>query len=114
MVIQIRTDSLNWHMPQNIDPEADYTDFPLSFDGILTNGVDNILVKGAEGFPVKRKTFENSTKGIVFLHSKKQVAALETYPQTSIWFSNDIKAHHKQVIAAAIISLLSISNSTMR
>ncbi len=110
MTIQIRSDSLDWHMEQkNGKYDADYDDYPLLFDRILTNGVDNIFAKGAEAFPVTRKLFGNTTKGIVFIYNKKQVAALQTYPETFIWFSKDIKEPHKQVIAASIISLLSIN-----
>ncbi|MEO8772195.1 MAG: hypothetical protein ABI402_19000 [Ferruginibacter sp.] len=112
--IQTRSDSLNWQMTQDNDQEDDDLEFPLSFKGILTNGADKILAEGADGFPVKRKTFANSTKGIVFLYKKKQVAALETYPETSIWFSNDINKNHKQVIAAAIISILSLLKYVMK
>jgi len=109
--VQVKTDSLIWHMPPNDDQHADYDDFPLSFDRTLTNGLDKIIVTGAEGFPTKRKLFKNATRGVVFLYNKKQVAALETYPDTSIWFSNDINEVHKEVIAAVIISLLSPSDS---
>ena len=112
--IQIKTDTLNWQMPLNPDQYtdySDYSDFTSSFDRVLTNGVDNIMAKEADGFPIKRKLFKNSARGIVFIYNKKQVAALETYPETSIWFSKDIKPNHKQVIAAAMISFLSIRNS---
>ena len=101
-------------MPPKDDEHADYEDYPLQFDRVLTNGLDNIIVTGADGFPVKRKSFENHTKGIVFIYNKKQVAAFETDPETSIWFSKDIMQNHKQAIAAVIISLLSTSESIMR
>lgn len=114
VMVQVKTDSLNWRMPATDDQHADYNDYPLSFDRVLTNGVDKIYVQGADGFPVKRRMYENHTKGIVFVYNKKQLAALETYPETTIWFSNDIKANHKQVIAAVIISLLSTSSSVMK
>lgn len=110
MVIQIRSDSLNWRLSQYNDQFDDYSDFPLLFDGELTNGKDKIQVRGAEDFPMKKNIFGNQTQGIVFYFNRKQVAALETYPQATIWFSNTIQEHHKQVIAAVMISWLSITN----
>lgn len=114
VAVQIKNDSLPWRMPSTDDQQIDYNDFPLSFDRILSNGIDKIYVTGANGFPVKRKAFENHTKGIVFVLNKKQLAALETYPETTIWFSNDINKNHKQVIAGVVISLLSTAGSLMR
>jgi len=110
MMIQIRNDTLNWHMPQN-NNQTDPAAFPASFDRILTNGVDNILVKEAEGFPSRFRMDKNMAQGIVFIHNKKQIAALATYPEISIWLSNTINERHKQVIAAVMISLLSISKT---
>lgn len=108
MFIQIRKDSLSWQMPQISD--EDDKDFPLSFDRVLTNGTDKILVKGAEDFPVKSRLFKSSTTGIVFIYNKKQVAALEWYPEKSIWIKNSINESQQQAIAAVMISLLSITN----
>jgi hypothetical protein len=112
--VQVKTDSLNWHMPPDDDQHTDYEDYPLSFNRILTNGRDMIIVTGADGFPTKRKSFQNHTKGLVFIYKKKQLASLETYPDTSIWFNKDITENHKNVIAGIIIALLSTAPSLMR
>lgn len=111
--IQVKSDSLSWYMPQYDDDNADFSDYPLSFDRILTNGIDQILVEGAEDFPA-RKAFRNATRGIVFIRNKKQIAALETYPQTALWLTADIDAKSKTVIGAIAVTLLATQPALMR
>ena len=56
--IQIKSDSLFWHMPPTDVQHSDYDGFSLSFDRTLANGVDEIMVTGADGFPVKTQAFQ--------------------------------------------------------
>lgn len=110
MSIQIRGDSLAWYLSQFDDLPIEYNDFPVLFDGVLTDGTDKILVKGTDDFSPNKKGFlKPITDGIVFIYNKKQVAALQIRMNTKAWFSNTISERHKRVIAAAMLSWLSIN-----
>jgi hypothetical protein len=79
------------------------------YDGVLTDGMDKILVKGSDDFPTKAKgILRPITEGVVFIYNKKQVAALRTRMTPEVWFSNNISERQRQVIAAAMLSWLSI------
>ena len=45
-------------MPPTDVQHSDYDGFSLSFDRTLANGVDEIMVTGADGFPVKTQAFQ--------------------------------------------------------
>ena len=109
MSIQVKSDSLAWNLSERNDLPIEYNDFPVLYDGMLTDGTDKILVKGTDDFPSKgRGIFKPVSDGIVFIYNKKQIAALRIRMNTGVWFSNTISERHRQVIAAAMLSWLSI------
>lgn len=113
MSIQVKSDSMLWHLSQRDDQPIEYNDFPVSYDGVLTDGIDKILIKGTDDFPTKGKGFlKPITEGVVFIYNKKQIAALRIHMNPGVWFSNTISERHRQVIAAAMLSWLSIRKTS--
>jgi len=113
MSIQVKSDSLAWHLSPRNDQPIEYNDFPVFYDGVLTDGTEKILIKGTDDFPSRGKGFlKPITDGVVFIYNKKQVAALRIRMNPGVWFSNNISERHRKVIAAAMLSWLSIRQKT--